>query len=110
MAKIMTMNRRDNSIEKEKLPDGGWQYTVTGKNGRELLRITFTKPERGEDRLLNSDLLDIVRDRLEALNRSNRATFRSFNCMQHVYEALLWADVPAFRESKPIDDTEKDGD
>lgn len=104
MAKVMTLNRRTHTITKKRTETGAWQYTVTGADGGEIASLTFNAGTDGS-RLLNSDLLDIVRDRLDALVRNGHDSFRAYNCLQHVYEALFWADAPVLKESE-----EKDGD
>lgn len=107
MAKVMTLNKRSNTITKERVGDGAWKYTVTGADGSEIASVTF-RAGTAENRLLNSDLLDIVRDRLDALVRNGHDSFRAYNCIQHVYEALFWADAPVMREDKEV--KEKDGE
>lgn len=104
MAKVMTLNKRTNTITKERTDNGAWKYVVRGGDGEEIASLTF-KPGTDGARLLNSDLLDIVRDRLDALVRTGHDSFRTYNCLQHVYEALFWADAPLLREDK-----EKDGE
>lgn len=107
MAKVMTLNKRTNTITKERIETGAWKYTVTGADGGEIASVVF-KSGTAENRLLNSDLLDIVRDRLDALVRNGHDSFRAYNCLQHVYEALFWADAPLLKEDK--EDKEKDGE
>jgi hypothetical protein len=102
----MTLNKRANTITKERIDGGAWKYVVTGADGSELATLMF-KPGAEGARLLNSDLLDIVRDRLDALVRNGHDSFRAYNCLQHVYEALFWSDVPVLKEDK--ESTEKDG-
>lgn len=101
--KVMTLNRRQNVITKERLDGGAWKYTVASGEGAVLLEVVF-EPGANENKLHNNDLLDIVRDRLDALNRTGHGTFRSYNCAQHVYEALFWADAPALKS----DDEERE--
>lgn len=90
--RIKTLSKRPNQIYKERFNDG-WTYIVTDREGNPLSRITFFKPVGKADRLTNSDLLDIVRDRLSIMNRGSHRTARSLNCAQHVTEALFWADM-----------------
>ena len=103
----MTLNKRTNTITKERTATGAWKYTVNGADGAEIASLVF-KPGTEENRLLNSDLLDIVRDRLDALVRNGHDSFRAYNCLQHVYEALFWADAPLLKEDKEV--REKDGE
>ena len=107
MAKVMTLNKRTNTITKERIETGAWKYTVTGADGGEIASVVF-KSGTAENRLLNSDLLDIVRDRLDALVRNGHDSFRAYNCLQHVYEALFWADAPLLKEDK--EDKERGGE
>jgi hypothetical protein len=107
MAKVMTLNKRTNTITKERTETGAWKYTVSGADGAEIASLVF-RPGTEENRLLNSDLLDIVRDRLDALVRNGHDSFRAYNCLQHVYEALFWADAPLLKEDKEV--KEKDGE
>lgn len=107
MAKVMTLNKRTNTITKERTETGAWKYTVSGADGEEIASLVFRPGTEGA-RLLNSDLLDIVRDRLDALVRNGHDSFRAYNCLQHVYEALFWADAPLLKEDKEV--KEKDGE
>jgi len=102
---VRSLNRRKNTVVKERVPSGAWEYSVLGADGTVLAKVVFETGRDVPDKLTNSDLLEIVRDRLSALNRSNSASFRSYNCAQHVYEALFWADLPA---NKPGDKLENE--
>lgn len=94
--KIKNVNKRVNHVQKWRESDGAWIYQVIGKDEVPVAELRFTTGRENPYRLTNSDLLEIVRDRLEALNRSASASFRSAACLQHVIEALFWADAPAF--------------
>lgn len=104
--KVRTLNKRNNAIYKERT-EQGWIYTVKDRDGNELAKLVFAAPKGNTDRLTNSDLLDIVRDRLAALNR-NYGTARSFACEQHVCEALFWSDtkIKSDETEEPTETTE----
>ena len=87
--------KRVNTIGKWREQDGSWHYQVFGKNGDPIAELSFVTGKAFDQRLTNNDLLEIVADRLKALNESTSASFRSAACLQHVLEALFWADAPA---------------
>lgn len=103
--KIRNVNKRINYIQKWREEDGSWRYQVIGKDGVVVAEMRFALGRLEQNRLTNSDLLEIVRDRLEALNRSSSGSFRSTACLQHVIEALFWADTPAFVADNKSDNT-----
>lgn len=107
MEYIKGAKKRANTIGKWREPDGSWHYRVFGRDGSVIAEIAFSTGRDFEHRLTNNDLLEIVADRLTALNDSNAGSFRSGVCLQHVLEALFWADAPA-RVGKMNHSTEKD--
>lgn len=108
--KVYNLNRRVNHVTKEKMEDGTWRYTVVGKDGGTLAEMDFITGRDHTNRLTNSDLLEIVRDRLGALNRGPNASERSRMCLTHVCEALFWADMNdnrLFAENEADENTEE---
>lgn len=101
---VKPLGRRKNAVTKERFPSGAWEYKVVSPDGAVLASITFQTGRETADKVSNSDLLEIVRDRLDALNRGPNSSFRSYNCAQHVYEALFWAELPANRPEKLTED------
>lgn len=90
---IRGTKRRHNRIYKRREEGGTWIYTVKDRDENTLSELRF---DTGRvSRLSNADLLEIVRDRLEALNTTPSASYRSKACLEHVIAALLWADLPA---------------
>lgn len=100
---VRSLTKRKNTVVKERVPSGAWEYSVLGSDGTVLAKLVFETGREVPDKLTNSDLLEIVRDRLSALNRSNSASFRSYNCAQHVHEAIFWADLPANKPGEKLD-------
>lgn len=94
--KIKTVNKHVNQISKRRESDGTWVYNIESPAGDKIAELRFRTGKDFSNRLTNSDLLEIVRDRLEALNRSTSASFRSTACLQHIVEAIMWADSPSF--------------
>ena len=108
--KIKTVNKHVNQIEKRRDSDGAWNYTINNANGEKIAEVRFRTGKDFSNRLTNADLLEIVRDRLEALNRSSSASFRSTACLQHVVEAIMWADAPSFICDLSENETYKEGE
>lgn len=86
-----------NTITKKKLPSGSWQYTVLDREGEEIGYLLFDTAKTSANKLTNTDLLEVVRDRLRALNRSPNASSRSRICYEKVCEAIYWADSPVVK-------------
>lgn len=95
MEYIKGTKRRANVIGKERESDGSWHYQVIGRDDSVVADIRFASGKEFEHRLLNNDLLEIVADRLTALNESASGSIRSEMCLKHVLEALFWSDAPA---------------
>ena len=108
--KIKSVNKHVNQINKWREHDGAWVYQVVGSTGDVLAEFRFRTGKDFSNRLTNSDLLEIVRDRLEALNRSQSASFRSTACLQHVVESIMWADAPSFICDLSGNETYKEGE
>ena len=104
MEKLSTIQKRENLNvvyrNEEVGPGNGYHdYTVMketadGMIKEILLEIPFQKGPRNEETsrhgVLDSDLLEVVRDRLKAFQAGPYATRENACALTHIEEALLW--------------------
>lgn len=100
MEKLNTIQTRENLNEVHRIgeqgPGGAYhEYMVVSAEGMNILEhILFQKGPRkdvnSQQGVLDSDLLEIVRDRLKAFQEGNMATEYNHQALIHVEEALMW--------------------
>lgn len=106
MEKLSTIQKRENLNEVyrtgERGPGGAWHdYLITTAGhlpGKEdsmtVLPIIFQKGARKDPAartgVLDTDLLEIVRDRLKAFQAGEFATRENACALTHIEEALMW--------------------
>ena len=100
MEKLSTIQKRENlNIVCKALetgPGGGFHdYSVVRADTNEsLLKVAFQKGPRKDPEarhgVLDSDLMEIVRDRLKAFQAGPYATRENALALTHIEEALLW--------------------
>lgn len=99
MEKLNTIQKRENLNEVyrlgEKGPGGGYhEYMVVAAEGQHILEhIQFQNgPRKAQDStsgVLDSDLLEIVRDRLKAFCEGSMPSWETEQALHHVEAALL---------------------
>lgn len=109
MEKLSTIQKRNNLNEIHRYgnpgPGGAYHdYEVVNPNDPDypdvaLACIEFQKGPRNDPDarhgVLDTDLLEIVRDRLKAFNDGPMATREGYLALQHVEEALMWLNKRA---------------
>lgn len=103
MGKLNTIQKRENlnAIFRNDAPGPGGashDYRIADTRGLAILAtISFQKGPRNapESRhgVLDSDLLEIVRDRLKAFQAGPMATEYNAHALHHIEEALLWMNL-----------------
>ena len=97
--KLSTIQKRNNLNEvfrwKEKGPGGAWHaYLVRDAETKGGFVIFFQKGPRNEPGsepgLLDTDLLEIVRDRLKCFQAGEYACRENACALTHIEEALMW--------------------
>lgn len=98
--KIKTIQKRENLNEVYRLgikgPGGAYHdYAIVSKETQEVLAgVEFQKGPRKDPEsrhgALDSDLLEIVRDRLKSFQENGYACRENENALMHVEYALMW--------------------
>lgn len=101
MGKLSTIQKRENlnTVNRVGKPGPGGAYhdymiTLEGDTLHPFVMITFQNGPRKDPEsrhgVLDSDLLEIVRDRLKAFQSGPYATRENACALTHIEEALLW--------------------
>lgn len=103
MEKLITIQKREklNEVHRigEKGPGGAYHdYAIVNAETQEILAaIEFQKePRKDPDArhgALDSDLLEIVRDRLKAFQSGGYACKENQHALNHIEEALMWMNM-----------------
>jgi hypothetical protein len=80
--------------ERQEISNGTHNYFVVAKQGATLCEINFQNGARNEqgsvNGVLDSDLLEIVKHRLEQFQDGNFACFENKMAITKITEALMW--------------------
>ena len=102
--KIYRLNKRGNKITK-RMEDGAPTYTIYDENNDPMCVLSF-KGEHGKV-ITNSDLLEIVRDRLHYFNGTRFTNHSRKTAEDRLTEAIMWAERGSMMRSAFLDDDEK---
>lgn len=102
--KVYRHNKWGNTIKKEFIDRRPVYYVYSNKDGALIATITFGDINSEHGALTNSDLLEIVRDRLHVHNGTKFSTHKAKVAEDRVNEALMWADDSAMRRSMILED------
>lgn len=106
MEKLATIQKRNNLNEVIRLgepgPGGAYHgYTIGDASGerRPFLYVEFQRGPRTDPNsrhgVLDTDLLEIVRDRMKAFQSGEYATRENACALTHIEEALMWLNKRA---------------
>lgn len=93
MVKLKTIQKRENLNYINLI--SSHEYNIVKYDNDELLvNICFQKGPRKEENsihgIIDSDLLEIVRDRLKSFQETEFSTIENDKAITHIEEALLW--------------------
>lgn len=107
MEKVYRHNKWGNTIKREYVNGLPVYHVYSCKDGSLIADIAFGDIHSEHGTLTNSDLLEIVKDRLHAHNGAKFATHKTKVAEDRVTEALMWSDDSAMRRSMILEDKAK---
>lgn len=109
MEKVYRHNKWGNTIKKEFVDGRPVYHVYSAKDETLIATVAFGDIHSEHGTLTNSDLLEIVKDRLHTHNGAKFATHKTKVAEDRVTEALMWSDDSAMRRSMILEDKAKAG-
>ena len=102
--KIYRHNKWGNTIKKEFVDGLPTYYIFSNKDDTLIATVVFGDAKCEHGTITNSDLLEIVKDRLHTHNGTKFSTHKTKVAEDRVNEALMWSDDSAMRRSMILED------
>lgn len=102
--KIYRHNKWGNTIKKKYVDRLPVYNVYSNKDNSLIATISFGDINGEHGTITNSDLLEIVRDRLHVHNGTKFSTHKTKVAEDRVNEALMWADDSAMRRGMILED------